>query len=71
MKLRQMVVTDTSPIIGKTLEESGIRDKFKCMVVGIEEGQENLSMIDPNRKFMKGDIVWIVGEEKQLKALID
>lgn len=71
MKLRQLVVDSNSPLIGRTVEESGIRDKYKCMVVGIEEGQENLSIIDPNRKFMKGDIVWIVGEEKKLKALMD
>ena len=41
------------------------------MVVGAEEGQENLTMIDPNRKFEIGDIIWVVGEEEKLKALID
>ena len=70
MKLRQMVLTGSSQFVGKTLQESGIRDKYNCMVVGLEEGKENLSKIDPERKFEKGDILWIVGEEKDLKRIM-
>ena len=69
MKLRQMVISGNSPFIGKTLSESGIRDKFNCMVVGVEEGQEKLTMINPSRKFCKGDILWVVGEEEALNKL--
>jgi CPA2 family monovalent cation:H+ antiporter-2 len=60
----------SSPFIGKTLKESGIRDKYNCMVVGVEEGQENLTLIDPSRQFELGDIIWVVGEESSLKELI-
>lgn len=69
MKLRQIVITGRSRFMGKTLEESGIRDEYDCMVVGVEEGQENLTMIDPMRKFEKGDIIWVVGEADSLKRL--
>lgn len=69
MKLRQLVISGSSPFIGKTLSESGIRDKFNCMVVGVEEGQEKLTMINPSRKFGKGDILWVVGEEEALNKL--
>ena len=41
------------------------------MVVGIEEGEENLSQMSPDRKFEKGDIIWIVGEEKHLAQLLE
>lgn len=68
--LRQMVITSDSPLIGKTLGESGIRDVYGCLVVGIEEGKENLSQPDPGRKFVQGDIVWIVGEEDSIKRLL-
>ncbi|GAA6529261.1 sodium:proton antiporter [Segatella asaccharophila] len=70
MKLRQFVVTDQCPLIGKNLKESGIRDHFNCMVVGLDEGQENLEIINPERKFLKGDILWVVGEEASLNKLI-
>lgn len=69
-KLRQMVIATGSPLAGKSLRESGIRDVYGCLVVGIEEGKENLSLPDPERKFMPGDVVWVVGEEDALDRLI-
>lgn len=70
MKLRQLILTAASPFIGKTLRESGIRDRYNCMVIGVEEGQENLALIDPARRFEQGDIIWVVGEESALRELI-
>ena len=71
MKLRQLVISADSPFIGKTMAESGIRSLYGCMVVGIEEGKENLSPIHPTRRFREGDIIWVVGEEESLKALLN
>lgn len=71
MKLRQLVISADSPFIGKTMAESGIRSLYGCMVVGIEEGKENLSPIHPTRRFREGDIIWLVGEEESLKALLN
>jgi CPA2 family monovalent cation:H+ antiporter-2 len=39
------------------------------MVVGVEEGQQNLTLINPERKFVKGDTIWIVGEEDDILRL--
>ena len=69
-KLRQIVVTAGSPLLEKTLRESGIRDVYGCLVVGIEEGKENLSQPDPSRTFALGDVVWIVGEDDALARLM-
>ena len=71
MKLRQLVITSKSPFIGKTLEESGIRSQYSCMVVGLEEGKENLSNVSPKRRFEEGDIIWVVGEQEALDALLN
>lgn len=71
MKLRQMIVSGSGSLVGKTLKASGIRDLYGCMVVGVEEGQENLTMMDPKRTFEKGDIVWVVGEEDSLTRLFE
>ena len=70
MRLRQLIIGADSPFIGKTLEESGIRDTYSCMVVGLEEGKENLSPFSPKRRFQEGDIIWIVGEVSALQALV-
>ena len=69
MKLRQIRVSSGSQFLNKTLGESGIRDKYNCMVVGLEEGKENLSMITPTHKFEEGDVIWVVGEVEDLKNL--
>lgn len=69
MKLRQLVVGANSPFIGKTLIESGIREVYSCMVVGLEEGKESLSPCKPNRRFAEGDIIWVVGEQEALDRL--
>ncbi len=69
MRLRSMMLASSSPFVGKTLRESGIRDQFNCMVVGLEEGEENLSAVSPSYVFQKGDIIWVVGEEEDLVRL--
>ena len=69
MRLHQMILSGSSPFVGKTLQESGIRNRYNCMVVGLEEGKENLSSISPDRQFRKGDIIWVVGELESLRQL--
>lgn len=69
MKLRQLVINENGQFIGKTLSESGIRDKFDCMVVGMEEGEETLSQLSPSHRFAKDDTIWIVGEKENLERL--
>ena len=71
MKLRQLIISSKGEFCGKSLSESGIRDKYNCMVVGLEEGQENLTKVSPTRIFEKGDILWIVGEENNLKRIME
>ena len=69
MKLHDLIIDHKSAFLGKTLIESGIRDLYSCMVIGLEEGKQNLSAFPPNRKFEEGDIIWLVGEQESLNAL--
>ncbi len=71
MKLRQLILGEGSPFTGKTLIDSGIRSIYSCMVIGLEEGQENLSPVNPRRVFQEGDILWVVGEQESLDALFN
>ena len=70
MKLRSFTISKTSPFIGKTLKDSGIRDEYNCMVVGVDEGQKNLTLITPSRCLQAGDILWVVGEERNLERIL-
>ena len=70
IKLRSFAISKTSPFIGKTLKDSGIRDEYNCMVVGVDEGQQNLTLITPSRCLQAGDVLWVVGEEKDLERIL-
>ena len=69
MKLQKFVISSKSKLIGTDLQNSGIRDQYNCMVVGIEEGQQHLTIINPSHVFQAGDIVWMVGEKESLTAV--
>lgn len=67
MKLHQVVINRNGIFAGKTLRDSGIRDVYNCMVVGLEEGKENLSQMDPSHKLRHGEVIWIVGEQDDIE----
>ncbi len=69
MKLQKIILTAGSKFLGLNLKESGIRDDYNVMVVGLEEGQQNLCMINPEHHFQQGDIIWVVGEQGSLRKL--
>ena len=67
MKLHQVVINRNGSFAGKALRDSGIRDVYNCMVVGLEEGKENLSQMDPSHKLRHGEAIWIVGEQDDIE----
>ena len=69
MKLERIVIDGKSKFLGKSLMESGIRDEYSCMVVGLESDEDSLSKVAPTYCFAKGDIIWIVGEVRDLARL--
>lgn len=71
MKLERIIIDAKSPFLGKSLITSGLRDKYNCMFVGLEEEKESLSKISPHRLLEEGDIIWIVGEHKDLRRIVN
>lgn len=67
--LKQFVVDEDSPFNGKTIRESGIRDHYKCVVVGVERGITSLRNPDADTVFVTGDLVWVVGEKEHVYEL--
>jgi CPA2 family monovalent cation:H+ antiporter-2 len=62
-------VDSTSPLVGRSLREAGIREKCQGLVVGIE--REGRRVLNPHSDTMieTGDILWIVGETGALKKM--
>ena len=64
------VQTCALPILNKTLKEAGIREKYHCLIAGVERGGETLHAPDPHEPFVEGDVVWIVGESADVYKLV-
>ena len=56
--------------LNKTLKEAGIREKYHCLIAGVERGGETLHAPDPHEPFVEGDVVWIVGESADVYKLV-
>lgn len=70
-QLRAIEVAENSACAGKTLKESGIRDRFSALVVGLERDGRRTMNPDSALRVMPGDTLWLVGESDRLVALAD
>ena len=64
-----MRLSEGSPLIGQTLQDTDFRRRYNCMVVGIEDENGHLGTTQAKRQFRPDDIVWVVGEEADLSML--
>jgi len=71
MKLEQYTIETQSPLINKTIRESGIKEKANSLVVGIEREGERILNPDSTLRFQEGDVVWIVGEKKLIDHIAE
>ena len=69
MILRQFRIECDSVFLHKSIKEAGIREKYHCLVAGVEREENILRAPDPNEPFLEGDIVWIVGESTDVYRL--
>lgn len=70
MRLEKYPIVTDSPYIGKSIRNSGIRDKVHGIVVGIERNGERFLNPESSWIFEEGDVAWIVGEKKLVSATI-
>ena len=70
MTLKQFIIDADSVFLDKTLRESGIREKYRCLIAGIERGKNALMVPNVDTHFKEGDIVWVVGENEDVYKLV-
>jgi CPA2 family monovalent cation:H+ antiporter-2 len=70
-ELQKVVITTASPVFGKSIRESKIREQTEGLVIGIERRGERIVNPDSAFVFQAGDIVWIVGNKKRINKLIE
>ena len=69
MHLHHFRIGQSSPFLGKSIKQSGIRNKYRCLIAGVETPDGKLYVPDLDKPFAEGDVVWVVGEEGDLSAL--
>lgn len=69
--LNQLPVEHNSYMINHSIREIGFRDKYNCLVVGIEKGNGELIVPSTDTPIKQGDMIWLVGEKENLKKISD
>ena len=68
--LTQLTVHPGFIYLGKSIRESNFRKCINGMIVGIERNGERILNPDSSMKFELNDTLWIVGDNKLVKALV-
>lgn len=64
-KLKSLMVEESSPFKNKSIRDSGIRESFHGMVVGIERGADRILGPTGSFELHENDLLWIVSDRKQ------
>ena len=70
VSLNHFTIGESSSLVNKTIRESGIRERTKGLVVGIERNGERILNPESNVLFEVNDKVWIVGNPLRLQVII-
>lgn len=66
--LDNFTITKDSPLCGKSIIKSGIREKGNCIVIGIVRPSEDFyTNPDPNIVICEGDIIIVAGEKQKMQ----
>lgn len=68
VKFTAIRLSEKSTVVGKTVVESGIRNVYKALIVSVMRGEDYI-VPSPDFVFMPDDVVWLVGDVKQISAL--
>jgi CPA2 family monovalent cation:H+ antiporter-2 len=60
-----------SPLLGKTIRTSELREKFGSTVVGVERGSRRIVNPRSDMTFQMDDVLWLVGETNQIERIGD
>jgi di/tricarboxylate transporter len=69
--LVETVVDKGSTLIGKTIEEAGLRHLKTLFLVEIKRGERLISAVDPNRLLQEGDRLFFAGNTQAILNLIN
>lgn len=69
IRLQQLVLTSTSALVGSTIRQSGVRERTKGLIVGVERNGERILNPDSDLVLQDGDLLWVVGNPDRIRKL--
>ena len=63
-------VDRSSELAGKTVRDSGVRDNYDCMVLGLQRNKLPIVQPDVNMQIQNGDLVWVLGAKTMAGRLL-
>ncbi|GAB4263428.1 potassium channel family protein [Thermincola ferriacetica] len=69
IEIEEIVLGNNSPLAGKCLKESGIKQKTGAMVVAIKRGEDIINNPSADDVIMGGDLLIVLGTRSQLAEL--
>jgi K+/H+ antiporter YhaU regulatory subunit KhtT len=67
--LKPFLLRPGSPLVGKSIRDSHIRENASGLVVGLERLGQQILNPDPGTVMEVGDLLLVVGEVKRVKGL--
>lgn len=68
--LQKVQLSAQSHLNNKSIHQSGLRERAKALIVGIEREGERILNPESTFTFQKGDVLWIVGNQKLINEFI-
>jgi monovalent cation:H+ antiporter-2, CPA2 family len=59
-----------SPILGSSLKAADLRNKWSCLVIGLERGAFTITNPHVSLVFEENDLLWVLGKQKMMNTLI-
>lgn len=69
LKMLKLPVTAGSQLLSKTIRTSGIREKAKTLVIGVERAGERILNPDSSLELLDGDILLLVGDPALISSM--
>ncbi|MCL6638061.1 MAG: potassium channel protein [Firmicutes bacterium] len=69
LELEELIIGEHSPIAGKELKDSRLREEYGVMLLAIKRGEQNIINPDPAEKFQPGDVLILSGPSDRLTVL--
>ena len=63
-------INEASGLIGQSLRQSTVRHDWHCLAVALERSGYMLTNLDVNLLLQKGDMLWLLGKQEMVAALI-